>query len=125
MILKSFKNCKIEPRLCYNVQNPRDISVLDLHSRANLDLLSSRREMQLLGLMYDISKDPSYVLPLRANTRQADRITFTTEIVKCDTYQKSPFYIGTGLWNKLPADVQKKQSRAEFKTCVRKLYGDR
>ena len=50
-------------RLCYSIQNPRDFSVMDLHSRANLDLLYMRRERQLLGSMYDISKNLSYILP--------------------------------------------------------------
>ena len=26
---------------------------------------------------------------------------FVTEIVNYDIYQKSPYYVGTGLWNKL------------------------
>ena len=112
-------------RLCYNIQNPRDFSVMDLHSRANLDLLYMRQERQLLGLMYDISKNLSYILPPRANTRQADKLMFVTEIVNYDIYQNSPYYVGTRLWNKLKADVQKKQNRGEFKREIKKLYGTR
>ena len=61
-------------RLCFNVYNPRDVSVADLHDRANLDTLCIRRELKLLGLMYDISNNPSYILAPRANTRQAEKM---------------------------------------------------
>ena len=108
-------------RLCFNVYNPRDISVADLHSRASIDQLHTRREIQLLGLMYDISNNPSYVLAPRANTRQADKIMFKTEIVKYDIYQRSPHYVGCNLWNKLPADLQNKMSKGDFRTEVRKF----
>ena len=73
--------------------------------------------------MYDISTNPSYIQTPRANTRQADKITFVTDIVNYDIYQKSPYYVGTELWNKLPVAVQGKASRAEFKTEIKRMYG--
>ena len=74
--------------------------------------------------MYDISDNLSYIQPARANTRQAERITFTTEIVKYDIYHISPYYTGTGLWNNLPTETQKKESKCEFKKAIRILYGN-
>ena len=112
-------------RLCFNVYSPRDVSVAALHTRANLDLLSTRREMQLLGLMYDISDNQLYVLMPRANTRQADKIVFSTEIVKYDIYQRSPYYVGCNLWNTLPVIVQKQQTRDKFKTEVKRFLRNR
>ena len=109
-------------RLCFNVPSPRDVSVNDLHNHANLALLGTRREIQLLGLMYDISKNPSYVLNSRANTRQARKIVFATEIVKYDIYRKSPYYVGCNLWNTLPAEIQMQQSRGNFKIELRRFY---
>ena len=68
-------------RLCFNIHNPRDLSVTELHIRANIDTLNIRRELQLLGLMYDVSSNLSYILAPRANTRQADGTAFATDIV--------------------------------------------
>ena len=109
-------------RLCFNVNNPRDCSVVDLHRRANLDTLDIRRELQLLGLMYDISNNPSYIVTPRANTRQAEKITFKTDIVSYDIYRRSPYYVGCNLWNTLPVTTQKERSRTAFKSEIRKLY---
>ena len=74
--------------------------------------------------MYNISSLLAYILPPRANTRQADKITFVTDRVNYDIYQKSPYYVGTVLWNKLPIAVQKKisYSRNEFKKEVKNSY---
>ena len=80
--------------------------------------------MQLLDLMYDISDNPSYVMLPRANTRQADNISFATEIVRYDIYQKSPYYVGSNLWSKLSAEIQKKERRNDFKVAIRNLYGN-
>ena len=35
-------------RMCFNIRNPRDIGILDLHRRAKIDTLHRRRDMHLL-----------------------------------------------------------------------------
>ena len=74
--------------LCLEIQNPRDISIADLHLQLCLSPLQERCEMQLLGLMYDISDNRRYVQNPRVHTRQADKITFHTEIVQYDMYRR-------------------------------------
>ena len=78
----------------------------------------------MLSLMYDtcISKNPLYMLAPRANTRQADKIAFVTDIIRYEIYQKSPYYVGCNLWNTLPADIQKMPNLSSFKSEIRKLY---
>ena len=61
--------------------------------------------MQLLGLMYNICNLPAYILPPRASTQQADKITFVNDIVNYNIHQKSPYYVGTVLRNTLPVAV--------------------
>ena len=89
-------------RLCFEIQNPRDISIADLHLQPQLSPLQERREMQLLGSMYDISGNERYVQNPRVHTQQADKITFCTEIEQYDIYRRSPYYVGSNLWSDLP-----------------------
>ena len=53
-------------RLCYKINDPRLISVPDLHQQAHLLTLDQRREKQLLLLMYVVSRKVEFVKPIRA-----------------------------------------------------------
>ena len=39
-------------RMCFNVNNPKDMSVVRLHELASLNLLDKRRETHLLNIMF-------------------------------------------------------------------------
>ena len=59
--------------MCYDIQNPRDISVAQLHEMANVDMLHKRRMKQLLCIIYDIvSKTPRHVVMHLATKRNID-----------------------------------------------------
>ena len=109
-------------RLCYNIGDPRTISVHNLHVQANLSTLDQRREKQLLGLMYDISRKREFLRPILMNTRQAEKITLDYEISRCGIYAHSPYVIGCGLWNNLDASIQKAEQRSIYKTKIKDLY---
>ena len=40
-------------RMCYNIQDPRDVTIIRLHEMACIDMLYKRRMMQLLAIFYD------------------------------------------------------------------------
>ena len=97
-------------RLCHGIHNPRDISIAGLHLQSRLNTPQQRRELQLLGLMYDIKDhEPYFHVPL-VQTQQAEMITFDTDIVQYDIYKRSPYYVGSKLWNNLPAETQRLES---------------
>ena len=80
-------------RLCYNIVDPRSISVVELHIQANLLTLDQRREKHLLGVMYDVSRKVEFVKPIRASTRLADKTILDTEIHRYSIYTRSPYII--------------------------------
>ena len=92
------------------------------HDRAKVLALVERREIALLNLLFDMRTDFRYINPVVANTRQADRITFKTNLVQYDFYKRSPYFIGSSLWNGLPVDLQKSYSKKVFKTGIKALY---
>ena len=94
-------------RMCYNIQNPKEITICRLHEMAGIDMLCKRRMVQLLCIIYDHNSE---YLPERVvwhNTRLAHKKTFELMRVNTRVYSKSPFYIGAKLWNDLPKHMYK------------------
>ena len=110
-------------RLCYDINDPRLISVLDLHKQANLLTLLQRREKQLLGIMFDVSKKQEFVRPSLVRTRQADKIMLLNEVAHCSIYARSPYIIGLNLWSNLDANTQKLETKNAYKSQIKDLYG--
>ena len=109
-------------RLCYNIHDPRTISVSDLHKNANLSMLQSRRDMHLLNLMYDFRTDRCYIDKPVVATRQVTKIIFKLDHVNCDIYKRSPYNIGSGLWNNLPMEAQFLENKSAFKNTIRLTF---
>ena len=77
---------------------------------------------QLLWLMYLMSKDEEFLhIPAR-NTRNADKIMFKIPTRITPKFERSPFYIGSKLWEELSRDTQSVQSVHEFKKEIDKRY---
>ena len=106
-------------RLCFDINNPRDISVKDLHKDAKLSLLLDRRNRQLLNVMYDMRENERYVAVPTVQTRQATKIMFNTCIVRSDIYRNSPYYVGANLWNALTAETQRINCKSDFKVLIK------
>ena len=109
-------------RLCFNINVPRDMPIIELHYLASLLPLCDRREIQLSNIMFDIRHDRRYVNCPLVQTRQADRVVFKTEIVHYEIYRRSPYYVGRNLWNNLPLELTSCESKIEFKNLLKKLY---
>ena len=109
-------------RLCFDIIDPRTISVIELHQRANLLTLSQRREKQLLGIMYDISRKEEFVKSNLVCTRQAAKIVLISEVAQYSIYVRSPYIVGSSLWNNLDANVQKIENKNEYKLRIKDLY---
>ena len=88
-------------RICFDIKDPKLLTVDALHERANIGSLLERREQLLMGVMFDLRKDTNLLSIAAVNTRQAEKTVFKTEIVHYDIYKRSPFYVGTQLWNTL------------------------
>ena len=110
-------------RLCFDIIDPRAISVCHLHVQANLLTLEHRREKQLLGLMFDVSKKEEYIKRNLIQTRQADKVTLISEIIRCGIYAKSPYKVGCSLWHELDVNIQTIDQKSVYKSQLKDLYG--
>ena len=79
-------------------------------------------QKQLLWLMYLLSRDEKLIKVPARETRNAGKIIFKVPTRITPKYEKSPFYVGTKLWDELPINIQGANSVHEFKKEIDKLY---
>ena len=109
-------------RICDKSRIADKVSIEKLHAKCKILSLEQRMRKQLLWLMYLLSKDASLIsVPVR-ETRNAVKIVFKVPTRINPKYEKSPFYIGTKLWNDLSKEVQSTNSVYDFKREVDKMY---
>ena len=105
-------------RMCYNIQNPRDISIDRLHEMAKVDMLYKRRMIQLLCIIFDNILDYRPNKPITHNTRLANKNNLEIYRSNTELYAKSPFCIGGTFWNSLPKHVQELRTKERFKSTI-------
>ena len=108
--------------MCYNIYNPRDVSVSCMHADAKLLKLDTRYKIHLLNIMYDQRCYHNYIAAPVVRTRQALKINFRFNLVHSDIYKRSPYFIGSTLWNVLPHDIQLSENKKAFKKRIYELY---
>ena len=107
-------------RFCSNNRLNDRVSLDVLHNKANLVSLEQRRCVQLLSLMYKMSrKAENRVEGVRA-TRQHEKKGMDRKIGT--KYATSPFYKGCKLWDKLSKEIQLSDSTHLFKTSISTLF---
>ena len=80
-----------------------------------------RRRQQLLMLMYKKSTNPTMHKVFPRNTRQSTRIVFRTDKYEGGIYKRSPYFVGTKLWDKLPLNVIESPNMFVFRNNIRRL----
>ena len=108
-------------RMCYNIQNPRDITINRLHEMAGIDMLYKRRMLQLLVILYENRLNYLPDVEILHNTRQAAKDNFEIKRANTVLYSKSPFCIGGRFWNDLPKQTQDLRTKEQFKHAVLEL----
>ena len=109
-------------RYCYNVRLADRVTIVASHERAKLSSLEQRRIRQLLGLQFLLYMKDTGRLVTRANTRSQQKYVFKVDTKIGKKYERSPYYIGTRLWNKLNKDIQKSDNIYVFRNKVARLY---
>ena len=66
-------------------------------------------------MMYDLKQLSLYEHIGERITRQGEKYTFHTDIPAFGVYVRSPYYIGSKLWNNLPGHIQNATTKAKFK----------
>ena len=67
--------------MCLDINNPRDISVMRLHTEVRINLLDVRREIQILKIMFPLKCSNKYKKIGSQVNRNIDRYVFNTDIV--------------------------------------------
>ena len=78
-------------------------------------------EMSLLCMMYELKQLHLYERIGERATRQGDKYIFQTDVAVSGVYARSPYYIGSKLWNSLTVDIQNARSNNKFK-CELKTF---
>ena len=94
-----------------------------LHETTRINLLETRREAQLLNIMFMLKSNNLYRKECSRVTCSAERYIFDTEIVHMDVYARGPYYKGVALWNNLPIDLQKEKIGLSFKVNLKRHLG--
>ena len=99
----------------------KDLHVLMRNYR--IEPIRERRHRQLLSFMYTESKVKSNLnIKTRNITLRSDnKVKFVEKLTKKTVVQKSPYYRGIEMWNKLPEAVQKLETLAKFKKRLKQI----
>ena len=96
--------------------------VENYHKILNLKLLSERRKMFMLTLMYKLSKDEENVnryrpeILLRTDPKVKMKLPFTDK----ERVLRSKYYKCNSLWDKLDSTMQSSHDIYEFKSMLKK-----
>ena len=109
-------------RYCKNVQKLDKVSIPKIHGSVRLLSLEQRRQKQLLNLMFIHAKKGKSRSVTNVNTRSQTKYVFKTETKMGKKYQRSPFYLGTRLWDALDKTTQDIPCKYSFKRKIDTLY---
>ena len=104
-------------RICLRTR-VRGVSVDDLHSEADVELLERRCRVQLLMIMWKKGHGGEAIEQVNVRTRGDLKIRFRKRRANTSFYQKSPYYRGVSLWDTLPKEVQKLTTKDSFKAKI-------
>ena len=108
-------------RIC-NISRLSDrVSIVDLYSRCKIISLEQRMRKQLLWLMYILSKDIEFLKVPNRVTRNAEKVTFKVHVKITPVYERSPYFVGTKLWNDLTKHVQESPDIYAFKKEIDRM----
>ena len=71
-----------------------------------------------MSIMYENRLQTMNARVALRNTRQADKYIFETNRVNLEIYSRSPYYIGSKIWNDLPKNVQDMRKKETYKRSV-------
>ena len=92
-------------RICLRVNLNDHVRIEYLHEKCKIVSLEQRRRAQLLSLMYKKRKDVSMHKKFARNTRRSKRTVFKTDTKQGNLYKRSPYFVGTKLWDSLSNDI--------------------
>ena len=111
-------------RICNETRISDRVSIPELHKKCKTIGLRQRMQKQMLWLMFILSRDNCYLYEHPRQTRNAQKIVFKVPNRITPSYERTPYYIGTKLWNELDVDTQKIENVFAFKKKIALNYVD-
>ena len=95
----------------------KDLSYNELLNMYDIEDLGVRRKKHHLSVMFRQSHDTNNLDSYRpeTNLRSNLKIRFKNKITRLTKVQRSPYYRGITLWDRLPVAVQKATTKVKFK----------
>ena len=95
----------------------KDLSYNELFNLYNIEDLGMRRKKHHLSVMFRQSRDKDNLESYRPDIdlRSNSKVRFKSKITKLTKVQKSPYYRGITLWDRLPVAVQRATTKVKFK----------
>ena len=107
-------------RLCVRSKISDRVKISEMHAKCKIISLEQRHRIQLLLLMYKKSKDQSCHKVFPRNTRESVRIVFKTDQYEGTLYKRSPYFVGTRLWNEMSKSDIERPDIDSFKKCIKR-----
>ena len=100
----------------------KGMKIEDLQLIYGLENLVDRRQRHHLALMYRHSKTPANLCEERPEIvlRDNNKVKFKIKTTRLTKVQKSPYFRGVTLWDRLPEQIQKATTKVKFKTLLNK-----
>ena len=109
-------------RFCKGLKLLDKVSIPVIHNSIHLLSLEQRRQKQILKIMYIQSQKGRSRAVTNVNTRSQTKYVFKTDTKIGKKYEKSPYYLGTRLWNGLDKVTQDSDSIYTFNKKICRLY---
>ena len=92
-----------------------------LYTKYRLETVEARRKRNLVKLMYSESKNPASIDMYRPQMvlRSHNSVKLNHKFTRKTKIQKSQYYRGKQLWDKLPKEIQTLTSKIEFKHKIK------
>ena len=97
----------------------RMTSVRDRFGEYNMLNLSSRRKIQLIMNVVRIFCEEGYNISDRSTRGTTKELVYLPR-PRCESYRKSPYYLGCKLFNELPVELRKNYKLSGFKIKLKK-----
>ena len=105
----------------YRLDPIQRLCIEDLYHRYHLEPLDKRRKRNLLKILFKESKNECNIDMYRPERtlRSAKNVKLNHKFTRLTKIQQSPYYRGLHLWDELPQDMQKIDTKHEFKNRIK------
>ena len=108
-------------RVCFQIYDPTDISIKNLHEKAGIVPIDLRRKYLQGVLCYRMINIGALNLVNNRQTRAADGPLVVTYLAHTERIRKSPPVNAVSEWNMIPSRIRLSKNKVCFKRALKKV----